>query len=213
MGDYLSFEAFQKEAQISEIQVSLDDDEEAVQYGDNQYMRGFEVDLSNSPGYHPPIISTPTSSLVPPGFVITEITILRNDSLSIIGELRQIEPAWLGLPEVESIRVGSVSIWFCKPDGSPIIDYTGSELSGFATYILEPEVIIDSGTFSIELSEGKYGPNFREGAFKNMSFSDFIQTAVIYKVIVNTNWIKFGDEYISQFEVDISNVIVQDNTY
>lgn len=54
MGDFLSFEAFQKEAQISEILVSLDEDEKSVQYGNNQYMRQFEVDLSNSPGCQPP---------------------------------------------------------------------------------------------------------------------------------------------------------------
>ena len=212
MGDYLSFEAFQKEAQISQIQVSLDDDEKPVQYGDNQYMRGFEVDLSNSHGYQPPFISTPTLSKIPPKFVVTKIAISRSKSLMITGELKQTETAWQGLPEAEAIRVGSVSVWFCKPDGSPIVDYHGSDLVGFAADALEPEVVIDSGTFSLQLSEGKYGLNFREGAFNNMSFNEFIRTAVISKVLVNTNRVQIGSDYVAQFEADLSDAIVEDNT-
>jgi hypothetical protein len=212
MGDFLSFEAFQKEAQISQILVSLDDDEKSVQYGNNQYIRQFEVDLSNLPGYQPPSISTPTSSKIPPKFIVTKIAISRSKSLTITGELKQIETAWQGLPESEAIRVGSVSVWFCKPDGSPIIDYHGSDLVGFAADTLEPEVVIDRGMFSIQLSEGKYGPNFREGAFKNMSFSEFIRTAVISKVLVNTNRVMLGNDYVSQFEADLSNAIIEENT-
>ncbi len=212
MGDYLSFGAFQKEAQISQILVSLDDDEESVQYDNNQYMRQFEVDLSNSPGYQPLSISTPTLSKIPPKFIVTKIAISRSKSLTITGELKQIELAWQGLPESEAIRVGSVSVWFCKPDGSPIIDYHGSELMGFAADTLKPEVIIDQGTFSIQLSEGKYGQNFREGAFKNMSFSEFIRTAVISKMLVSTNRVQSVSDYMAQFEADLSDAIVEDNT-
>jgi hypothetical protein len=83
---------------------------------------------------------------------------------------------------------------------------------GFVADILEPEVIIDRGIFSIRLSEGKYGPNFREGAFKNMSFNDFIRTAVISKVLVNTNRVQFGSDCVAQFEADLSNTVVEDNT-
>ncbi len=211
MGDYLSFEAFQKEAQISQILVSLDDDEKPVQYGDNQYMRQFEVDLSNSPGYKPPSISTLTLSRIPPKFVVTKITVSRSKFLTIIGELKQTETTWQGLPEAEAIRVGSVSVWFCKPDGSSIVDYHGSDLAGFAADALEPEVVIDNGMFSLQLSEGKYGPDFREGAFQNISFDEFIRTAVISKVLVNTNRVQLGNDYVSQFEADLSDAIVEDN--
>lgn len=130
----------------------------------------------------------------------------------ITGELKQTETAWQGLPEAEAIRVGSVSVWFCKPDGSPIVDYHGSDLVGFAADALEPEVVIDSGTFSLQLSEGKYGLNFREGAFNNMSFNEFIRTAVISKVLVNTNRVQIGSDYVAQFEADLSDAIVEDNT-
>jgi hypothetical protein len=150
-------------------------------------------------------------SKIPPKFIVTKIAISRSKSLTITGELKQIEKAWQGLPEPNAIRVGSVSVWFCKPDGSPIIDYHGSELVGFAADTLEPEVIIDKGTFSTQLSEGKYGPNFREGAFKNMSFSEFIRTAVISKVLVNTNRVQLVSNYVAQFEADLSNAIVKDS--
>jgi hypothetical protein len=212
MGDYLSFEAFQKEAQISQILVSLDDAEKSLQYGDNQYMRQFEVDLSNSPGYQPPSISTPTLSNISPKFIVTKIAISRSKSLTITGELKQIEPAWQGLPEPDAIRVGTVDVYFCKPGGSPIIDYHGSNVVGFAADTLQPEVIIDGGTFILQLSEGKYGPNFREGAFKNMSFSEFIRTAIISKVLVNTNRVQLGSDYVVHFEADLSNAVVEDNT-
>ena len=187
-GDYLSFQTFKEVAHIYEVFVNT---EEKLEYAEDHYKSQFRPDLSHLEGF--PYIPIPETVRIPPQFSVSDLSIVRGEELTITGDLQQIEPAWQGLPEQDAARVHGIGIWFCKPDGS--------EIGGFAATIV-PDVIMDNGTFSLELTIEEY---YRYGAevFGNMLFEDFVSQAVVCRILVNTQPIKVEEnEYASQFHAD-----------